>query len=435
MAGEAGSAGSGTGGDPANGGTGTGGDPGSGGSGTGGSTVDCDYYVATDGSDSNPGTVDQPFETVGQAQSRASAGDLVCIRGGTYAFSGTGTVGVSFTKSGQAGNPIMYWAYPGETPVFDLSNLTPGGRVTGLDVHCGYIHLRGLEVTGVHQYQGGQDSWGVRIQGSGNIIENLNVHHNDAPGIFITSGADNLILNCDSHHNYDYLEDGGSGDGIGCHSSGSNNVIRGCRAYDNSDDGYDFINASGSCMVESSFAFRNGYVPDTTTGAGNGAGFKAGGYGSPPNVPSGGAATHAVRNCVAFGNRAQGFYANHHPGRIDFYNNTAFRNSVNYNMLADDGYPSSHEIHNNVAMSPGTAISNLTGGTDTFNSWNLSVTVSSDDFLSVDEALAEAVRQADGSLPNVDFMRLAAGSDLIDAGTDVGLPYNGSAPDLGAFEY
>jgi hypothetical protein len=63
------------------------------------------------------------------------------------------------------------------------------------------------------------------------------------------------------------------------------------------------------------------------------------------------------------------------------------------------------------------------------------VTVSSDDFLSVDEALAEAVRQADGSLPNVDFMRLAAGSDLIDAGTDVGLPYNGSAPDLGAFEY
>ena len=32
-------------------------------------------------------------------------------------------------------------------------------------------------------------------------------------------------------------------------------------------------------------------------------------------------------------------------------------------------------------------------------------------------------------------MKLVAGSDLIDKGIDVGLPFNGSAPDLGAFEY
>ena len=399
-----------------------------------GGTTDCDYYVATTGNDSNDGTESQPFRTVGRAQTAASAGDLVCIRGGRYAFSGSGTVGVAFTKSGQANNSIKYWAYPGETPVFDLANLTPSGRVTGLDVNCSYIHLRGLEVTGVHQYMSGQDSWAVRIRGNNNILENLNVHHNDAPGVFITSGANNLILNCDSHHNYDFLESGGSGDGFGCHSTGSNNVMRGCRAYANSDDGFDFINAPGSCIVEQSFAFRNGYIPDTTTTAGNGAGFKAGGYGSPPAVPSGGAATHTVRQCVAFGNRSQGFYANHHPGRINFHNNTAFRNSVNYNMLADSGFPSSHDIRNNIAMSPGTAISNLTGGTATANSWNLSVTVSSADFTSVDEALALAPRQADGSLPDNSFMRLVSGSDLVDKGVNVGLPFNGSAPDLGAYE-
>jgi hypothetical protein len=34
----------------------------------------------------------------------------------------------------------------------------------------------------------------------------------------------------------------------------------------------------------------------------------------------------------------------------------------------------------------------------------------------------------------LDFMRLAAGSDLINAGVNVGLPFNGAAPDLGAFE-
>jgi hypothetical protein len=38
-------------------------------------------------------------------------------------------------------------------------------------------------------------------------------------------------------------------------------------------------------------------------------------------------------------------------------------------------------------------------------------------------------------LPDVTFFHLKAGSDLIDKGVDVGLPFNGSAPDLGVFEY
>jgi MYXO-CTERM domain-containing protein len=394
-----------------------------------------EYYVAVDGSDSAAGTMGAPFASVGRAQTAANAGDTVFIRGGRYAFSGSGTVGVSFTKSGKQDQPINYFAYAGEVPIFDLTDLTPSNRVTGLDVHCNWIHLRGLEVMGVHQYMSGQDSWGVRIQGSNNVLESLNVHNNDAPGVFITSGADNLVLNCDSHDNFDVLEDGGSGDGFGCHSSGGGNVLRGCRAYDNSDDGYDFINASGSCLVERSFSFRNGWRPGTSTAAGNGAGFKAGGYGSPPSVPSTGAAEHTVRQCVAFGNRAQGFYANHHPGRINFLNNTAFKNPVNYNMLADSGYPSDHVLRNNVAMATGTAISNLTGGTDTFNSWSLSVTVSAADFVSVTETDAEAMRAPDGGLPNNGFVRLAMGSDLIDQGTDVDLPFVGAAPDLGAFEF
>jgi MYXO-CTERM domain-containing protein len=400
------------------------------------------YYVApTGGSDTNAGTEAAPFATVGKAQTTASAGDTVLIRGGTFAFSGSGTVGVAFSKSGTASAPINYFAYPGEIPVFDLTNLTPSNRVTGLDVHCSYIHLRGLGVMGVHQYQSGQDSWGVRIQGNNNVIENVNSHNNDAPGFFITSGANNLILNCDSHNNYDYLESGGSGDGFGCHSSGGGNVLRGCRAYDNSDDGFDFINASGSCTVENSFSFRNGWVPpDSKNGtpgatAGNGAGFKAGGYGSPPTVPSTGAATHTAQQCVAVGNRSQGFYANHHPGRINFYNNTAYNNPSNYNMLSDSGYPSDHVIRNNVAFGTGGTISNLNGGTATFNSWNLSVTVSTADFQGVDLTEALGPRTADGSLPDMRFMHLVAGSDLIDVGTDVGLPYVGSAPDLGAFEF
>jgi hypothetical protein len=42
---------------------------------------------------------------------------------------------------------------------------------------------------------------------------------------------------------------------------------------------------------------------------------------------------------------------------------------------------------------------------------------------------------ADGSLPPLDFLRLKAGSHLIDAGMNVGLPFSGSAPDVGWLEY
>jgi MYXO-CTERM domain-containing protein len=390
-----------------------------------------EYYVAPAGSGTNC-SLEAPCGRVEDAQMRATAGDTVWIRGGTYSFAASATLGVSFTKSGSPDKPIHYFAYANELPVFDLSNGTPNGRVTGLNIQCNWIHVRGLEVRGVQQYMSGQDSWGVRIQGSDNTVERVVSHDNEAPGFFITSGANNLILNCDAHHNYDVLEKGGSGDGFGCHASGGGNVLRGCKAYANSDDGFDFINAAGVCTVEKSLAFNNGYVPDTTTAAGNGAGFKAGGFGSPPmNVPSP-VPRHVVRQCIAFGNRSQGFYANHHPGGLDFFNNIALRNGTNYNMLTDT--KSDHKLRNNIAMTPGTAISQLTGGTETFNSWTLSLTVSAADFLSVMENDALAPRQADGSLPSVNFLRLAPSSDLIDKGEDVGLPFAGSAPDLGPYE-
>jgi hypothetical protein len=44
-------------------------------------------------------------------------------------------------------------------------------------------------------------------------------------------------------------------------------------------------------------------------------------------------------------------------------------------------------------------------------------------------------RKADGSLPDVDFLKLKAGSPLIDKGTDVMLPFVGAKPDLGADEF
>jgi hypothetical protein len=69
------------------------------------------------------------------------------------------------------------------------------------------------------------------------------------------------------------------------------------------------------------------------------------------------------------------------------------------------------------------------------NSWMAPFAPITDaDFLSIDTSGLRGPRTPDGALPDVRFMVPAPGSRLIDGGTDVGLPFLGTAPDLGAFE-
>lgn len=75
-----------------------------------------------------------------------------------------------------------------------------------------------------------------------------------------------------------------------------------------------------------------------------------------------------------------------------------------------------------------------TAADETFNLWQLPVTVTDADFESVDPTVAQGARNPDGSLPTSNFLHIITGSDLIDKGTNVGLPFEGTAPDLGAYE-
>ena len=71
------------------------------------------------------------------------------------------------------------------------------------------------------------------------------------------------------------------------------------------------------------------------------------------------------------------------------------------------------------------------------NSWMnppFAIPSSEADFISLDTIGIRGARKPDGSLPDINFMHLDPGSQFINAGTNVGLPYYGSAPDLGAFE-
>jgi hypothetical protein len=406
------------------------------------------YYVSPSGSDSAAGTLSAPWKSIAHAQSVAVAGDTVYFRGGTYSYttgtssctSQTATVNaIVLSKSGSSGNPINYLNYTGEKPVFNFSGMANDCRIKGFDVTGSYLYLRGLEVTGVRQNNSlNHESWGIWISGSHNTFEKIDAHNNMGPGLFIQNGGYNLVLNSDSHDNYDPHSSTGAGenaDGFGAHISANNpgNVFSGCRAWWNSDDGFDLINAFSSVTIENSWAWRNGYLPETTTASGNGNGFKGGGYGG-GYVSNG--VKHIVRTSVAFLNRAAGFYANHHTVADDFFNNTSYSNGVDYNMLGINSSGAAvglGNLRNNIAYA-GTLTSNMSGTSASSNSWNLSVTMSNSQFQSVSTSGWNVSRQSNGNLPVLSYLRLASGSTLIDKGTNVGLPYNGSAPDLGAFE-
>jgi hypothetical protein len=151
-----------------------------------------------------------------------------------------------------------------------------------------------------------------------------------------------------------------------------------------------------------------------------------------------------TRFCLAVRNRANGFYANHHPGGLDWFNNTAYRNARNYNLLCNLDAQSTtndvpgfdHLMKNNLGYKATfSEVANLGPTNDTtFNYFTLPVIVATNDFLSLDESLLTAPRRANGDLPYLAFAQLVSTSDLLNAGTNAGFAFAGAAPELGAFE-
>jgi MYXO-CTERM domain-containing protein len=407
-----------------------------------------EYWVAPapTGSDSNAGTMAAPFATLQKGHDTAVAGDTVWIRGGTYAITTprSASAGIQLSKSGTSdANRIKFWAVAGEKPVFDFVNMqiSANGYTNGFSVSGSWLHIRGIEIKNVPMLTNSNN--GMSASGSNNIFELIDFHHINGTGLFISGGmGGNLILNCDSHDNYDPTSsqgDGQNADGFGVHyqEQGNPTIIRGCRAWWNSDDGYDLINHEVSVTIENSWAFGNGYANSgmDTPADGNGTGFKAGS--SETGV------RHIIRGCLAWGNRANGFYANHSLGGNTWYNNTSINNGTQYNMLATDPVDSSgtkviltgdkvHIMRNNIGFPNRNR--DMEGVDTASNSWDLMLTPANSDFVSVMDTGHMAARNADGSLPNIDFMKLSATSKFIDRGVDVMLPYAGMAPDLGCYE-
>ncbi|MBN1765187.1 MAG: right-handed parallel beta-helix repeat-containing protein [Sedimentisphaerales bacterium] len=371
------------------------------------------YYVSPTGNDNNIGTINSPFKTIGKAVGLVAAGDTIYLRGGQHNYSNK----ISISKNGSSGNLITLRAYQDEVPVLDFTGTSTGTR--GIELTGSYWYFYDFTI----QYAGDN---GLYISGADNTVELLVARWNEDSGIQLHTGAaDNLILNCDSYENYDPGNNGENADGFATKFGlGTGNILKDCRSWGNSDDGYDCWNTdppSEAVTFDHCWAFRNGintWGDPAFNGDGNG--FKLGA----------GAGAHLLMNCLAYDNPHHGIDVNGNTTGVIVYNCTSVMNGgTNYYF---DEHSSSHVLRNNVSYLASVNIYDEID--DAYNSWN-GLTLDDLDFASLDSTGIDGPREPNGSLPILSFLRPCTGSQLIDVGIDVGLPFEPDAPDLGAFEW
>lgn len=367
-------------------------------------------------------TVSTPQQVL-SALSSASAGDIIYVLEGTYTFNSK----FSITRNGANGNLISFLSHPDNTsrPLFDFSSMAESSSNRAISLSGSYWHIKGIDIFG-------SGDNGMFINGHNNLIEFCTFSECKDTGLQLGTGAsNNTILNCDSFYNADSSLE--NADGFACKlDAGTGNKFIGCRAWQNLDDGWDgYLRGTDNITTtyENCWAIKNGYLKDGTVGEGDGNGFKTGG--SDDKLLKHNA---VYKNCIAAGNLFDGFDHNSNRGDVIIYNCGAYSNGRNINFSSSN-IANSLEIKNTVSFSGNSGDSYRATTLDlTNNSWQNSLVANANDFVSLDIDLLISPRKADGSLPDIDFMKLVPGSDLIDSGVDVGLLFNGPAPDIGPFE-
>ncbi|MDT8402402.1 MAG: Ig-like domain-containing protein [Bacteroidales bacterium] len=438
------------------------------------------YYVQDkaynpNASDMNPGTdINYPWATWQRAFNTAQAGDTVYFREGIWYP--TIPVDINYYHPGNSGihnQPICYFNYPGENPILDcaLFEASESSR-SGLTIRdVSYIKFRGLTVRNVLQTTPGQWISGINwncqnTSGGVALFENIVTSGHGGTGLYI-AGYDTLYLkNCDSYNNCDSLAqegsfDGGRADGFLITSGGTAvdtfkiAYISGCRSWNNSDDGWD-MSTTKQYQMHDCWTWGNGNL----SGGGDGIKLAYSNVFDPKK--------RRIYNCISAYNMCAIGHANLNDANLGIYNEfiniSSYKDYIGFvsNKGDYDIYTTRESIvlkNNLVYKATNTmgwadtptfparfysrTMENVTLETNNFiwvgedgnTKYDPAYSITDDDFVSLDTAQLSRPRKADGSLPDISFFKLREGSDLIDAGIDVGLPFYGSAPDIGYSEY
>jgi parallel beta-helix repeat protein len=386
----------------------------------------CTYFTATNGNDSNPGTLSLPFRTVNRGVRPLQPGQTLCIRVGLYAEELYKSVVPSGTSWSQ---PVTIQAYSGEKVT--LQPPTGSNAVLWLVYPQRYIVFDGLVLDGINGELEGVRLWGsggevgtepdhIRIQNSeiknakhsgiagGNYIELINssIHHNGRWGGCADGGPYKGTCFPDQPPGY--------GRAHGFYLSGANNLIDGCDFYWNGEYGVHGYNgpkptASHHNIVRNTRMHDNGH--NTTRHA-------VANY--PGMILSSGEGSAAYNNLV-YNNTGGGIDLDYGDINSRVFNNTVVGNS--YGIKIGTG-SSGAVIKNNIVFGNGTDTIANSGGA-----------ILSNNLVGVDPAFV--------SLSGTDF-HLQSRSPAIDTGvaiSEVTTDFDGnarpagSAYDIGAFEY
>jgi hypothetical protein len=414
------------------------------------------YYVSTTGSDLASGNFQNPWRTWQHAFTNTPDGDTCYIRGGVYQSNVTVIMN---EKHGTRNNPTCFFAYPGEKPVIDFATKPiPTEFHYGVRIlACSNVHIKGLTGRNVYQYSNNSYCAGIfDVTYSNNIKLEQCVGHDAGGTVFQISSTDTIyVINCDAYNAndpYTEYEPGGGGFGYSWDQPNQNGyyIFKGCRAWNCSDDGFGGSN-HGYIEVDSCWSMHHGFYLTNTVGS-TGSGYKMGIRITDPKPDL----NLVVKNSIAAYNKAVGFTPNdnqQHNRQMHIYNNFIYHNGIDHGSSSevrfgffftnktDSTGKFNNWIRNNISYNNynksniGDYYTNSPFINHENNFWLNDPRVTDADFVSLDTTGMRGPRQSNGNLPYTTFGHLARGSDLIDAGTtNTGLPYNGSAPDVGWVE-
>jgi len=318
------------------------------------------HYVAPNGSDSNPGTLQNPFRTIARGISALGGGDTLLIRGGTY---NEGIISVP--PSGTAGAPTWIGRYQNETVIIQPPDGTGGAGIGVANVS--YITYDGLILDGVNQ-SNGNNVTGLGLCCYGNprptniVFQNGEIKNWNSHGAEMLSDS-NTIRNTIIHHNA-LCTTCPTGQQHGLYITGNGNLLAGNQVYDNG--GYGF-HVYGNSPNNSNNIIRNNVV------YGNGWLSSQGGAGGFGILLSSGSNNQAYNN-VVYGNGVIGFGGGIQVGygctNCLVYNNTIYGNTSEGIQNGVGTSATNTTVKNNISRSNGGASLSYSG-TGTTESNNL----------------------------------------------------------------
>lgn len=383
------------------------------------------FYVAKTGDDSNPGTEANPWLTITKAISVANEGDTVYVKSGKYQEaplsiieSGLSTAPIIFTNNGADVDTITY--IPGGPPISG-EHYSPV-----ISIGANYVTIQGFYIQGCRDSTGyttitGYSEVGISLASGGTGVKILNNHIYDNGHCGLKIGSDasepyiliqgnevynNGIHEAQDHGIYFY-------EGIGEIKGNvfNNNKAWGIHMYNE-----DVYGQPHDCIVSGNLSYDNECGGGIIVLGAQNKFYNNIAFNNPTGFCffRGWCQYNTVKNNIFYNNDRQIMIDNAGGNQVPPANNI-----IDYNLYypVDSSLPVRYPIDTTLGYyAPGVTFTYNGNVYDYYGSHRIETS----------PAFADTAAR--------DF-HLQAGSPAINAGVYVGLPFSGSAPDMGAFEY